>query len=347
MRNGGVRGRRYRQDRRRHLPGWPRWLGGLLLGGAAVGLSAAAHAWIVRQARPPRAPSWGRAHRFAGRQGEICFQQLGADSDGTEPLLLLHSFGPGHDSAEWRAAAEILAGRRSVYVPDLPGWARSAPPRFYRPGAYVSALEDFLSGVVREPAVIVAAGLPGAYALEVAAARPHLVRALALIAPQGLVSGVDASAGGPLRSWRRGGAGLLRRLTAVPLVGVTALDLLTSYPALAGHLRREVYAAPERVDAGLVEHHYRASHLREARRALTAYLAGSLRPATASLPVPDQPVWIAWGRKAVHPPVANADLWLRRLPQAEIEVFERCGSLPHAEAPAAFCQALERFLASV
>jgi pimeloyl-ACP methyl ester carboxylesterase len=339
MRNVGVRGRRDRRDRRQ-----ARWLGGLLLGGAAVGLSAAAHAWIVRQARPPRAPSWGRTHRYAGRLGEICFQQLGTGNTGdigahTGPILLLHSFGPGHDSAEWCAAAEILAGRRSVYVPDLPGWGRSAPPRAYRPGAYVSALEDFLAGVVREPAVVVAAGLPAAYALEVAAARPHLVRALALVVPQGL----ERDAPG-----RRGSGGaLLRRLTPLPFVGITALDVLTSRPVLSEHLRHEVYAAPERVDAGLVEHHYRASHRPEARRALCAYLAGSLRPATASLPSPDQPVWIAWGRKAVHPPVANAALWLRKLPQAEVEVFERCGGLPHAETPAAFCQALERFLSSL
>jgi pimeloyl-ACP methyl ester carboxylesterase len=338
MRNGGVTGRRYRQDRRQ------RWLGGLLLGGAAVGLSAAAHAWIVRHAQPPRAPSWGRTHRYAGRLGEICFQQLGSGATGanTEPILLLHSFGPGHDSAEWRAAAEILAGRRSVYVPDLPGWARSAPPRSYRPGAYISALEDFLSAVVREPAVVVAAGLPAAYALEVAAARPHLVRALALVVPQGLERDGAGVPGGAGR-----GEALLRRLTPLPFVGATALDLLTSRPALSEHLRHEVYAAPERVDAGLVEHHYRVSHRPEARRALGAYLGGSLRPATASLPTPEQPVWIAWGRQAVRPPVENADLWLRKLPQAEIEVFERCGGLPHAEAPAAFCQALERFLGNL
>jgi 4,5:9,10-diseco-3-hydroxy-5,9,17-trioxoandrosta-1(10),2-diene-4-oate hydrolase len=339
MRNGQVRpggDREYLRRRQRHglLP-HRGWLGGLLLGGAALGLPALAHAWIARRARPPRAPSWGRAHRFAGRLGEIAFQQLGEGP----PILLLHSFGPGHDSAEWRAVAETLSAHWSVYVPDLPGWARSAPPRAYRPGVYVSALEDFLSGVVREPAVVVAAGLPAAYALEIAAARPHLVRALALVCPQGI-----EPVPRPARPWK--GEALLRRLATLPLVGVTALDLLTSRPALAGHLREE-FAAPERVDAGLVEHHYRASHRREARRALGAYFAGSLRPATASLPSPGQPTWIAWGRKAVHPQVENADLWLHKLPQAEIEVFESCGSHPHAETPAAFCHALERFLAGL
>jgi 4,5:9,10-diseco-3-hydroxy-5,9,17-trioxoandrosta-1(10),2-diene-4-oate hydrolase len=337
MRDGGLSGRREREYLRNCQPRWhfrpPAWLGGVLLGGAALALPAVAHAWIARRALPPRMPSWGRAHRYAGRHGEIAFQQLGEGP----PILLLHSFGLGHDSAEWRAVAEGLAGRWSVYVPDLPGWARSAPPRNYRPGVYVSVIEEFLAGVVREPAVVVAAGLPAAYALEVAAARPHLVRALALVGPEG----IEPDAG----AWN--GATLLRRLLALPLLCVAVLDLLTSRIALAEHLRREVYAAPERVDAGLVEHHYRASHRREARRALSAYLSGSLRPATASLPSADLPAWIAWGKKAAHPPRDTAALWLQKLPQAEVEIFERCGSHPHAEAPAVFCRALERFLAAV
>jgi pimeloyl-ACP methyl ester carboxylesterase len=329
MRDGRVR---VRQDWRRRRQS--RWLGGLLLGGAAVGLPVAAHAWIARRARPPRAPSWGRAHRYAGRYGEIAFQQLGTG----EPLLLLHSFGPGHDAAEWRAAAELLAAYHAVYVPDLPGWSRSAPPRVYRPAAYVAALLDFLAEVVREPAVVAAAGLPAVYALEMAAARPHLVRALALVGPRGLEPR-------PGREWT--GEALLHRLAPLPLVGITALDLLTSRQALADHLRQAVYAAPEKVDAGLVDHHYRASHRREARRALAAYLAGSLRPAPGTVPTPEQPVWLAWGRKAVEPPVENAEIWLHKLPQAELEIFERCGSLPHAETPAAFCRAFDRFLSGL
>jgi pimeloyl-ACP methyl ester carboxylesterase len=65
------------------------------------------------------------------------------------------------------------------------------------------------------------------------------------------------------------------------------------------------------------------------------------------VPVPEQPVWLAWGRKSAEPPVENADLWLHKLPQAELEVFERCGSLPHAETPAAFCRAFDRFLSGL
>ena len=126
------------------------------------------------------------------------------------------------------------------------------------------------------------------------------------------------------------------------------LDLLTGRAALEHHLRREVYAAPERVDAALLEHHYRASHTSQARAALAAYLRGDLwHDVSEELARLRVPVWIAWGRQAKQPPVDQADLWLRHLPQGELDVFEGTGALPQAETPALFSRALERFLAKL
>ena len=102
------------------------------------------------------------------------------------------------------------------------------------------------------------------------------------------------------------------------------------------------------MDAALLEHHYRASHTRGARAALAAYLAGDLRlEVSEELSRLRTPVWLAWGRQSKAPPAENADLWLRHLPQAELDVFEGAGALPHAETPALFCRALERFLAKL
>jgi len=126
------------------------------------------------------------------------------------------------------------------------------------------------------------------------------------------------------------------------------LDLLTGRAALEHHLRREVYAAPERVDAALLEHHYRASHTPQARAALAAYLRGDLwLNVSEELDRLRVPVWLAWGRQAKNPPVEQADLWLRHLPEAGLDVFEGTGALPYAETPALFCRALERFLAKL
>lgn len=312
---------------------------GLLVAGVAVGVPALALALLRRRAEPPQAPRWGRAHRYAGRLGEVAFQELG---DGP-PVVLLHSFGPGYDANQWRAAAEILAAGHRVFAPDLPGWGRSEGlPDGHAPLHFVDMLDDFLTGVVGEPAVVVAAGLPAAYAVQLAVEEPDLVRALALVGPLGLgATGEDHGA-------RHAVVG---RLLGLPFLGAPVLDLLTGRAALEHHLRREVYAAPERVDAALLEHHYRASHVREARRALAAYLRGDFAfDVTDSLPHLRVPVWLAWGRRAKNPPVETADHWLHDLPEeadADLEVFEGAGNLPHAESPALFCRALERFLSGL
>lgn len=315
------------------------WVKGLLLAGMAVGAPVLASAVIRRRAEPPSPPRWGRAHRYAGRQGEIVFQELGLRQPGRPPIVLLHSFGPGHDASEWRTAAELLAEHYPVYAPDLPGWGRSAPPPrgSWRPSFYVEALQGFLGRVVGEPAVLVASGLPAAYAVRVAAERPGLLRALALVSPMGL----DGNNGG--------GDAFLGKLLRLPMLRDTILDLLTSRSAITHHLRKEVYAAPERVDAALLDHHYRASHVGRSRQALAAYVSGDLGDDVATvLPEIGVPVWIAWGRKSAAPRVEDADRWLHRLPHtAELEVFETAGALPHAEAPSAFCRSLDRFVEGI
>jgi pimeloyl-ACP methyl ester carboxylesterase len=304
---------------------------------------AVAGAVARRRARPPHPLRWGRTRRYSAPFGEIVFQELDQKPE-APALLLLHSLGPGHDAEEWRAAAELLRAHYCLYVPDLPGWGRSDGPQAgdYHPGFYPEVIEDFLRRVVREPAVVVASGLSAAFAVRVAAESPELVRALALVTPRGLGHGLG-DGGEPAFPG-------VRTLLGLPLVRDSVLDFLTRRPALAQHLRGRVYAAPERVDAALLDHCYRASHQPQAREALAAYLQGNVGTEVAELlPALRMPVWLAWGRAAV-PPVEEADLWLRRLPgseSVEIEVFEGSGCLPQAETPAAFCRVLDRFVSGL
>lgn len=315
-------------------------LGRALLAGAAVAAPLAAVALLRRRPEPPSAPRWGRTRRFQGALGEIVFQDLGSGP----PVVLLHALGPGEGRESWRAVAETLAGRHRVLVPDLPGWGRSPGPpgRAHGPGVYVSTIDDFLEGVVGEPAVVVAAGLTASYTARVAAQGdrdlPTNVRALGLVCPLGLEEDVPALDASPLG----------RAALTLPFARELALHWRTRKAALERFLRREVYAAPERVDAALLEHRWRTARQPAARDALAALWRGDLwagaedwLPLLASRGVP---VWIAFGRAARNPPVERAELWARHLPQAEVDVFEGCGRLPHAEAPALFCAALERFL---
>lgn len=310
-----------------------RLLRGLLLGAAAVGVPALANVLIARRNRRLASPGWGRGHRYAWRHGEIAFQRLGQGP----PLVLLHSLGPGHDGGEWRAAGERLARRYEVFAPDLPGWGRSdKEPIFYDAEVYIQMIGDFLEDVVRARGVLVAAGLSAAYAAQVAVDQPEAVGALALVGPTGVGLGSEEP---DLKD------ALLHRLLKLPVLGTSTLNLLTSHAAIAHHLRRETFAAPDRVDAGLIEHHYQSCHQPGSHLALAAYMSGFLNHACdESLHRLDRPVCLIWGRQASAPPLETADLWLRAMPDAEIEVVEDCGNLPHLETPERFSRVLEAFL---
>jgi pimeloyl-ACP methyl ester carboxylesterase len=316
-----------RRRRRRRL--WQ----GLLMGGAAIGLPALANELVRRRAGRPEPPPWGRAHRYAWKYGDVLFQRLGEGP----PAVLVHALGPGHDGHEWSRVAQELGRRRRVLVPDLLGWGRSDKPRSVLDSElYIQLLTDFVIEVVREPAVLVAAGMSAAYAVQVAVDQPEHVAALGLVVPLGLGVHDDQP---DLRD------AVVHRLLRLPVVGTSTLNLYTSRPRLAHYLRREAFAAGERVDAALLEHHYRSSHQSGAHAALAAYLAGYLNHGVAgALPRLAAPTWLAWGRQASEPPVEDADLWLKHLHGAELDVFEEAGNLPHAEVPGYFALRLERFL---
>lgn len=305
------------EERRRRRK---RILKGLLIGGAAIGVPALINAAIARKARRLEPTTWGRRHRYAWDLADVQFQRLGAG----EPVVLLHSFGPGHDSLEWREVAEALAGELQVFVPDLPGWGRSARPGEALDGElYIAFLIDFLNDVVRRRALVVAAGLPAAYAVQLAVDHPELLRGLALCCP----TGIDQSGDEPdLKD------AIILRMLRTPVFGTSALNIYTSRKGIAHHLRDEVFADPARVTEELLDHAYRGAHLPANRPALAAYLAGYLNHRVAPLlPRVSLPTLLLWGREAAAPPVESADLWLAALPNAEIDVIEDAGVAPHLE----------------
>lgn len=314
-----------------------RILRGLLIGGAAIGVPALVNAAIAQKARRVAPAAWGRRHRYAWELGDVVFQRLG---EGDPPVVLLHSFGPGHDAVEWRDLAQNLGERYQVFAPDLPGWGRSDRPSLdYDAELYIDFLIDFLIDIVRRRAVVIASGLAGAYATQVAVDRPELVRGLVLACPLGVELGGDEP---DLKD------AVIHRLLRLPLVGTSALNVYSSRRGIEHHLREEVYAAGDAVDDALVDHYWKGAHEEGSRAALAAYLSGYLNHRVArAFPRLKQPTLLVWGRDASHPAVAAADLWLRALPEAELEIVERAGVLPHAEAPGEFAGLVDQFVAGL
>ena len=323
----GSRGEERRPRRGRRL------LGLLALAASVLGLRLLARRRGRR--RPPVLPAqtWGRSHHYLWRGDEVHFQQLGEGA----PVVLVHSLGPGHSSGEWHRTAELLSGSLDLLAPDLPGWGRSSASLVEpRPRLYVDFLADFLAEVVRRPAVLVAAGGAAPYAIAAAVALgPERVRGLGLVTPHGLGDRL------PERARQ-----LLGRAAGVPVLGDLAARGLTSRRAIQHHLERDVFCnAPERADAARQEIWFRTARIPGARRALLRHVAGELTLDVSDLlPHLTPPVWLAWGRGAPQPGIESADLWLRALPHADLDVLEGCGALPHLETPVAFARKLQLFV---
>jgi pimeloyl-ACP methyl ester carboxylesterase len=324
---------RHEEQRKRRRK---RLIRGLLFGAAAVGVPALANFLIARRAARLAPQRWGRPARFAWRHGDIVFRRLGEGP----PVVLLHSFGLGHDSSQWRRTAELLAEDYTVFVPDLLGWGESDRPAIaYDAEVYLQQIEDFLADVVRRRAVVVAAGLSAAYAARLAADDPGLSHALVAVGPHGVE---EHTAEPDLKD------SLTQRFLRLPIFGTAAVNLATSWRAVESHLKTEVYASSERVDFALVERHYRSCHQAGAKRALAAFLSGYLNhDVESALRRIEAPVWLAWGREAKSPPLEVAERWRARLPRATLDVFDLCGNLPHAETPGLFVHRLRAFLAAL
>ena len=308
---------------------WSALAGGLV----AVGLPALLYFWRRRRAPHLPSPPWGREQSTHWRGQRVVFETLGEG----EPIVLLHSLGPGHHGEEWSRVAVLLGRKRRVVVPDLPGFGRSSDVAGELDGrALVDFVLDFLADVVRSPAILVGCGRTAAYATQVAAEAPGLVRALGLVAPRGL-----HRRRGPLRPSDRLGSFVL----GLPGAATSALWWWTSRRGITRHLQDDVFAAPERVDARAREQYHAAANQPGAHRALAALLAGRLewdvREAVESV---EAPTWLAWGRRSPAPPVEDAHLWLHRIPRVELQIFEGTGLLPHAESPGAFARELDSFL---
>lgn len=100
-------------------------------------------------------------------------------------LVLIH--GLGSSATAWTELAPLLARRRRVLVPDLPGHGRSAPlPEVRGIESYADHVALLAERVAMLPAAVVGHSLGGVVALRVALRRPDGVSALALVAAAGI-----------------------------------------------------------------------------------------------------------------------------------------------------------------
>lgn len=264
--------------------------------------------------------------------GEVYVEVTGAE-DAT-PLVLVHGF--GGSLYTWREVAPALAdaGYRVIAL-DLPGFGYSVRP--YDRAAYTPAGQaKTVARVLRElgvdeeaPAHLVGHSFGGGVALELAGARPELVRSLVLVD-----STLPTFSRAPNADWPlyRPFVYLLTRTLGLRRVFVRA--------ALEKAYYDDRLVTPALVDA------YRS-------RLLLRGPASTYRALTSVIPRERLDVeldeieprtLVVWGEDDALIPVRAGKKAAERIPEAELAVLPACGHLPMEECPAAFLAALVPFL---
>ncbi|HLH74514.1 MAG TPA: alpha/beta fold hydrolase [Chloroflexota bacterium] len=307
-----------------------------LVFGALAGLGAY-NTWLSWQAGPLESSLPGTSRFFHWLRDKQVFNVFYKfDGEGTS-VVLIHGIDAGASSYEMRRLFEMLRQDHRVYALDLLGFGLSdRPARSYTAKDYIDLIEAFLRQIVEQPAAIVASSLSAAYAVEVAARAPDLVRSLVLICPTGLERLADPPAG-----WQK----VLGIILRLPIVGSAVYNALVSRASLRYFLAERTYADPKRVTNEMIDDYYRTTHQDGARYAPAAFVAGALNQSIReTYPTLTQPVTVVWGRSAKVTPVSDSNLFLHVNPNTKLEILGNAGLLPHDERPEEFAKIVRRAL---
>ena len=270
---------------------------GLVIGGA-LGALALFNKMTDSQAGEIDTVLKGEERRYPWKDGDIFYIVKGNRE--AKPLLLIHGFGPGASSYEWRKNVDALAEHFRVYALDLLGYGLSDRPAIdYTAETYADLISDFLKEVIGKPAVVVAHGETCAYVIADAYRRPQLFERLVLVAPSPTM--LQETVPGPLNA-------AMKVLLRAPIVGQFAYNLVTSRRAIQNHYDLQGYHNPGLITDELVEYIFSSAHQSNARYPAASFHTGNLTTdAHEPLARLQIPVVAVWGREgALTPGEASA-----------------------------------------
>jgi pimeloyl-ACP methyl ester carboxylesterase len=239
-------------------------------------------------------------------------------------VVLLH--GIGCSVLEWAHNIEALAARHRVFALDLLGFGLTDKPagETYDLRRHARFVLDFLAALGIARAHLAGNSLGGRLALECAIGEPGRVASLLLVDPAG-VGGRETL--------------LEFRLATVPVLG----ELLTRPNPLGTRmLWNKAFANPAPfVTDQLVRTKVALARQPGAQPAFLKTLRSfvgvrGFRPEPiaalhAALPSVTAPTLVVWGRDDRFVPPSHAEVLLRRMPGAELQLWEGCGHAPQIE----------------
>jgi 3-oxoadipate enol-lactonase len=250
------------------------------------------------------------------------------------PLVLVH--GLSGSAMNFAELAPLLARRRRVLVPDLPGHGGSAPlPAAPSLNAYADRVRHLAALEGMLPAPLVGHSLGGSIALRTALRWPTDVSAVVLAASAGISSSTRWA-----QFWLAffGKTKPGRRIA--PHRSVVARSSLLRYPVFGYWGASDPAALSERAVEGLL-----------AGPALHTDTISAARALVRDDPRQDLhgvscPCLVLWGARDHQVPIGDGFEYARRL-RAPLRVIADCGHLLVAERPDVCLDAIEGFLGSL
>lgn len=276
----------------------------------------------------------GEERRYPWKYGDMFYEVKGvADA---KPLVLIHSFGPGASSYEWRKNIDALAEQFRVYALDLLGFGLSDHPAIdYTPETFTDLIHDFLKEVIGKPAVVVAHGLPCAYVIACAYRRPQMFERLVLVAPPPTI--LQETFPGPLNA-------LAKAVLRAPVVGEFIYNLLSSRRAIRTYYDQQGYHNLGIITDELVEYIYTSAHQENsyypAASFFSNYLTLDVHEPFARL---QMPVVAVWGRESMLAPSEASAAFKRVNSRIEVHILDRCSFQLQDEQAASFNNFVREF----
>ncbi len=309
---------------------------GLVVGGI-IGTLSIANKLTESMAGELNTVLTGEERRYPWKYGDMFYEVKGARD--ARPLLLIHGFGPGASSYEWRKNIDALAQQFRVFTIDLLGFGLSDRPAIdYTAETFADLIHDFIKEVIGKPTVVVAHGMSCAYVIADAYRRPQYFERLVLVSPPPIM--LQEHFPGPLNV---AGKTLLR----TPILGEFVYNTLTSRRAIRSYYDRQGFHNPGLITDDLVEYIFTCAHQSNSRYPaasfLSNYLTMDVYEAFSRLQVP---AMIIFGREGTPTSTEASQAFQRVNPRVDVRILDKASQQPQDEQAAKFNTLVQEFAAS-
>jgi pimeloyl-ACP methyl ester carboxylesterase len=306
--------------------------------------AAIANAWLDYSSMPLGPRFEATYERYPSRFGDVAYAVKGQGS----PLLLLHAPRIGASMAEWSAVIDALATRHTVYALDYLGWGNSDRTRgLCSAKEMMEEVQFFIEDIIGKPCTVIASGQSAPIAVNAAAQTPELFEKLVLVCPTAeateifekvlwhghwppqLLIGIQKAA---------------ETLSTSSFLNTSISNVLTTKNVIIS-LARELFYDQKFVTPALINHMYTSAHQLGIRAEVFSHLSGKIDvPWENAWSQIEHPTLIIWGRQAPMEATDSATEWLAIKPDAELQMIDQAGLLPHVEQSGRFLEVVLNWL---